>query len=303
MTPGGLDLAGVLVPVATPFDRATGELDPVGFRANLRRWLEAPVRGIVLAGSTGEAVLLEEEERRALVDAARDVVPEDRLLVAGTGGESTRMTIRRTREAAEGGVDAVLVQPPAFYRGAMTPAVLRDHYRAIADASPVPVLLYQVPPRFATVELATGLVAELALHPNIVGVKDSRGDLEALGALSRAVPEDFGVLSGSGAGLLGALQVGACGGILGVAGLFPEAAAGIVQAVKDGQSERAGQLQEQVGPLHRAVVAGMGVPGVKVAMDLLGMRGGRPRPPLAPLPEERIPEVRSALVAAGLEPA
>ncbi|TVP76496.1 MAG: dihydrodipicolinate synthase family protein [Gemmatimonadales bacterium] len=143
-------------------------------------------------------------------------------------------------------------------------------------------------------------MAELAGHPNIVGVKDSRGDLEALGAMARAVPEGFQVLSGSGAGLLGALQVGACGGILGVANLLPGPAAGIVAAVQSGQLEEAGQLQERVGPLHRAVVAGMGVPGVKAALDFLGMVGGAPRPPLRALSEGDRDRVRTALAEAGL---
>lgn len=295
-----LDLAGVMIPTATPFDPVTGDLDPVALRANVRRWLESDVRGVVLGGSTGEAVLLSGEERLASIEAARDVVPDDRVLVAGTGLESTRGTIALTKDAARRGVDAVLVQPPAFYRGAMTPAALRDHYRALADESPVPILLYQVPLRLSTIEFPAGLVGELARHPNIVGMKDSRGDMDKLGELARRVPDDFQLLVGSGAKVFAALEVGAVGGILGVANLVPAESAGIVSAWRAGDAGRAGRLQGIVGPLHDGIVATYGVPGVKAALDHLGFRGGLPRPPLAPLAEEHRARVAELLDGAGV---
>lgn len=295
-----MELTGVLVPAVTPFDPVTGDLDVVGARANLRRWLEHPIRGIVLCGSTGEAVLLDLDERRALVDAARDVVPEDRLLLVGTGLESTRGTIALCREMAERGADAVMVQPPAFYRPSMTPAVLRDHYRAVADASPVPVVIYQVPPRFSTVEVAAGLVGELARHGNVVGIKDSRGDLAGIGELVELCPPGFRILSGSGQGFFGALEVGAAGGILGVANVAPAMAAGVYRAFRQGDHAAAGRLQEALDPLHREIVASRGVPGVKAALDLLGYRGGAPRLPLQPLPASEKEGLRGVLEAAGL---
>lgn len=294
-----MDLSGVFIPAATPFDPETGEIDVGAFGANLTHWLQAPVRGIVIGGSTGEAVLLDRDERAALLDRARDEVPEGRLLIAGTGAESTRETLRLTRDAAERGVDAVLVQPPAYYKGQMTPEVLRDHYRAVADAAPVPVILYQVPLRFSTVELATGLVAELSAHGNVVGIKDSRGDLEILGALVSAVREGFQVLVGSGANFYASLEVGAVGGILGVANLLPAEAASIQEAVAQGRGAEAGRAQEVVGPVHNRVVARLGVPGVKAGLDLLGLHGGPPRPPLRPLDEDDMGVVRDALERAG----
>jgi 4-hydroxy-2-oxoglutarate aldolase len=294
-----MDLSGAFIPAATPFDPGTGELDVEAFGANLARWLQAPVRGIVIGGSTGEAVLLDREERAALLDRAREEVPEGRLLIAGTGAESTRETLRLTRDAAERGVDAVLVQPPAYYKGQMTPEVLRDHYRAVADAAPVPVILYQVPLRFSTVELATGLVAELSAHENVVGIKDSRGDLEVLGGLVTSVREGFQVLVGSGANFYASLEVGAVGGILGVANLLPAEAASIQEAFAQGRGAEAGRSQEVVGPVHNRVVARLGVPGVKAGLDLLGLHGGPPRPPLRPLDEDDMGVVRDALERAG----
>jgi 4-hydroxy-2-oxoglutarate aldolase len=295
-----ISLEGVLIPAATPFDPVTGDVDRVALRANLRSWLAHPVRGVVMGGSTGEAVFLDDDERLAVLEDARDLIPADRLLVAGTGAESTRATIQRTLEAAERGADAVLVQPPAFYRSAMTPERLRVHYLALADVSPVPVILYQVPLRFSTLEFETGLVVELAGHENIVGMKDSRGSLELLGDIARSAPKDFQLLVGTGAKLFAALEVGAVGGILGVANLAPAESAGIVRAASAGDAATAGRLQEQVAPLHDGIVGGFGVPGVKRAMDLLGMHGGAPRPPLAPLGAEAEAKVRQLLEEAGL---
>jgi len=296
----GLSLDGVLIPAATPFDPVTGDVEVVNLRANVRAWLEHPIRGIVVGGSTGEAVLLERDERRALLGSVRTVIPEDRLMVAGTGAESTRGTLALTRDAAEQGADAALVQPPAYYRSAMKPEVLRRHYQAVADASPIPVILYQVPLRFSTVEFPTGLVAELSEHPNIIGIKDSRGDLAALSDLITHSRDGFQVLVGSGAALYPSLEVGAAGGILGVANLVPGWAGELHAAFRAGDHARAGALQERMGPLHKEIVAALGVPGVKFALDRLGMVGGDPRPPLAPLPEKLRPRVLAALERAGL---
>lgn len=295
-----MNLSGVLIPAATPFDPVTGEVDPVGMRRNVRSWLETKILGVVVAGSTGEAVFLDEEERRRLLEAVREVVPDDRVLVAGTGTESTRGTIRLCEAAAGAGADAVLVQPPAFYKGAMTPGVVRDHYRKVADASPLPVIIYQVPLRFSTLDLSTGLVAELSAHDNVVGIKDSRGDLEIVGQLVDQCRSGFQVLVGSGSKLYGSLEVGAVGGVLGLANLAPAETAALHRAFVDGRAAEAGRLQEKVGPVHNAVVAGMGVPGVKAGLDLLGLRGGPPRPPLQPLSEKGRDEVRAALERAGL---
>ena len=279
------DLSGIFIPALTPFDPVTGEVDLVATRANVRRWAATDIRGIVVGGSTGEAVFLDRQERAALLQAVRDVLPADRLLIAGTGAESTRATVALTRDAAERGADAVLVQPPVFYTPAMTADTLRDHYRAVADASPVPVVLYQVPPKFATLDLGTGLVAELARHEGIVGIKDSRGKLELVGDLVTGTPDGFQVLVGNGALLYAALEVGAVGGILGLANLAPDDTAALHAAFAAGDHARAGRIQQRVGPVHTQIVGGYGVPGVKVAADHLGYTGGAPRPPLRRLSE------------------
>ena len=297
-----MELNGVLPPVTTPFDPVTGDADLVSLRANLRRWLEHPLRGVVLFGSTGEGVLVDVEEKARLTEGARELVDRGRLLLCGTGAESTRAAIAQARAVAAAGADGVLVQPPSFYRPLMTPAALRDHYLAVAEASPVPVLLYQVPPQFNGVELEPGLVHELARHPNVVGLKDSSGDLRVLGALIDACGRDAVVLAGAGSILYAALEMGAVGGILGVGLLMPGECAGLCQAFAEGRLADAGRLQEAIAPLHKAVVAAMGVPGVKAALDVIGMHGGLPRPPIQPLRSRDSGRLADALAAAGLLP-
>lgn len=295
-----MELKGVLAPAATPFDAVTGEVDVVALRANVRAWLRSDLAGVVLFGSTGEGVLLDEDERGRALAAVREVVEPGRLLLAGAGAESTRAAVRMARAAAAAGADAVMVHPPAYYRPQMTPEALRDHFAAVADASPVPVVLYAVPPRFSTVELAPGLVGELSRHPNVAGIKDSSGDLKTLAALADACDRGCAVLVGSGDALYGALEVGARGGILAVALLDPDGCAAVYRAHAEGDPALAGRLQERLVPLHRRVVGALGVPGVKAALDLLGLHGGPPRPPLKPLRPKDAEQVREALRAAGL---
>ena len=182
----------------------------------------------------------------------------------------------------------------------MSSEVLSRHYKAVAAASPVPVLIYQVPLRLSTLEFPTNLLAELSRVPNIVGIKDSRGKLELVAELLEHCADDFQVIVGSGAILYGSLEIGAVGGIVAVGLLAPAAAAEISVAFKDGRRAEAGSLQERIAPVHNAIVGGMGVPGVKAALDLLGMKGGAPRPPLAPAPDSRVEEIRGILGTAHL---
>jgi 4-hydroxy-2-oxoglutarate aldolase len=295
-----VDLSGVLIPSTSPFDPVSGELDVVALRMNIRQWLDTGLRGLVIGGSTGEAVLLDDSERTASLEASRDLLDDRHVLVAGTGAESLRRTVRLCEEAAAIGANAVLVQPPAFYAGAMTASVLERHYRQVADASPVPVIIYQVPLRFSTLDLPTGLVAALSTHGNIVGIKDSRGNLDLVGDLVSQCAPGFQVLVGSGAHLYASLEVGAVGGILGVANLAPSQSALLHASFSRGDHAQAGKIQKQIGPVHKEIVGGFGVPGVKAGLDLLGLKGGDPRPPLRPLSDAGRETVARVMDAAGL---
>lgn len=292
-------LGGVLGPVVTTFDDSTGDLAAVPFRANVRAHLDAGLAGIVVAGSTGEAALLEEHERHRLLEWARAIVPDDRWLIAGIGAESTRLTIRRAREAAERGADAALVVAPHYYGAQMTPDALAAHFRQVADDSPLPLILYNIP-KYTHFPLAAGLVRELALHGNVVGIKDSSGDLTQLGGYLDAQSDRFTVLTGSGGGLYSALEMGARGGILAVGLFAASVSVALCRAFASGDMATAGRAQERLVPLARIVVGELGVAGVKAALDLVGLTGGRVRAPLLPLRAPAQERVVELLRTAGL---
>lgn len=292
-------LAGVLGPVVTTFDETTGDLAAIPFRANVRAHLDAGLTGVVVAGSTGEAALLEEHERLQLVEWARAVVPDERWLIVGIGGESTRLTIRRAQEAAERGADAALVVAPHYYGAQMTPEALATHFRRLADDSPLPVILYNIP-KYVHFPLPAGLVRELAMHENVVGIKDSSGDLAQLGAYLDAQSERFTVLTGSGSGLYPAMEMGARGGILAVGLFAAPISVSLWRAFTSGDMTAAGRAQERLVPLARAIVGELGVPGVKAALDFVGLAGGPTRPPLLPLRTRERERVAELLRAAGL---
>ena len=295
-----VNLAGTFLPVTTPFDPVTGDVDYVAFGNNLRMWFGSPIRGILIGGSTGESVFLDERERSKLIEEARSVIPDEALVIAGTGSEATRHTIQLTQQAAAVGADAALVSPPAYFKGAMTQEALTSHYRAVADASPVPVLIYQVPLRLSTIEFSTGLVATLSDHPNIIGIKDSRGEIDLLVELVQQSADGFQVLTGNGSVLYPALGIGAVGGIVAVGLMAADQAANISIAFREGRLEEAERLQEQIATVNQSIVGGMGVPGIKAALDLLGFSGGVPRPPLAPVSELGIEEIKGILETADL---
>ena len=274
-------LAGVLAPITTPFDSATGEVAPVHLRHNVTRLLEAGLDGVVVAGSTGESALLDADEQRRMVGWVREVLPDGRWLLAGTGGESTRQAVALTRAAAAEGADAVLVRPPGYFSGGLSPASLADYFRAVADASPVPVLVYNIP-KYTHLVIAPGLLQQLVLHSNIVGVKDSSGDAKNLAAYRDAAP-DWSVFVGSGSLLYQALELKCDGGILAVACFAAALAAQVYAAFRAGDRTEAGKLQERLGRLDQEVVGRLGPAGVKAAMDAVGLYGGPVRPPLAPV--------------------
>jgi len=284
-------LVGVFAPVVTTFYPHNGELDAASFAANIRAHVAAGLHGVVVAGSTGEAALLDAVERATMVDLAREMVPHDRMLIAGTGAESTRTCLQLTRDAAARGADAVLVVAPHYYGAAMTGPALVRHYRRIADESPLPVMLYNIP-KYMHFALAPGLVSELSVHENVIGIKDSSGDRALLASYLEAQSETFTVLTGNAGTFRHALAAGARGGILAVA-LF---AAGLSLEVYDaavrGDATAADGAQARLAPLGATIVGEMGVAGVKAAMDRVGLVGGGVRSPLLPLDEPR-----SALVA------
>lgn len=273
---------GVMGPMVTPFN-ADESLDLEGYAFNVRAHIAAGLDGVLVAGSTGEAALLSEDERRILIEVARPLVPEDRILLAGTGAESTRQCIARCRDAASAGADAVLVVAPHYYSTAMTPAALDAHYRRVADESPLPVLLYNIP-KYAHFRLEPELIAELSLHENIRGMKDSAGDMTYFARYVESQSDTFDVMTGHGGTFATALSLGAQGGILAVALFAAELAVEVWQAHGEQRIADAEAAQKPLVPMAAEIVARMGVPGVKAAMDRVGLRGGYVRLPLLPVP-------------------
>lgn len=273
--------------MVTPFDE-TGAIRYDAFERNIDKYLEAGIEGYLVLGSNGESVYLEHAEKLKLVEAARKRVPSSMTLLAGTGVESTQATIDLTREAADRGVDAVLVKNPFYFKSQMTFDVYMAHYTSVADASPVPVVIYNVPV-FTGVPLQSRLVIELSQHPNIRGLKDSSGDVKLISEVVwNTDGEKLPVLAGAAATLLPAMAAGARGGIIALACAAPKATLALYRAFAAGDLKRAGDIQRIIAPAAGAVTEKHGIAGLKGAMELEGFQTGPPRRPLLPLkPEQR----------------
>ena len=288
-----MQLTGVLAPVPTPFGD-DDRLDVARLRSAFHWWVASPLTGFVVLGSNGEAVLMDDDECDRVVGEARPLVPRHRPFVVGTGRESTGAAMRATKRAAELGADAVLVRTPGFFKSQMTGDAFIRHYTAIADASPVPVLLYN----FAAVtgvNLLPSTVARLAEHPNIVGMKESGSDIAQIADLVSSTPQRFSVLAGSGSTFFSALCAGVSGGILALAALLPEPCLRLFQLVQNRQIDEARALQQRLTPIARLISTGYGVPGLKAGLKIVGCDVGRPRPPLVPTTEAGHTALKEAL--------
>jgi len=288
-----MNLKGVFAPIPTPFDE-NDRVDTDRLRAALAKWIERPIAGFVVLGSNGEAALLTDEESDRVVTTAREAVPSDRPLLVGTGRESTQAAARAARRAAELGADAVLVRTPGFFKPQMTHEAFLRHYTRVADQAPVPVLLYNFT-ALTGVDLLPASVAELAAHPNIVGMKESGGDVARIADLIACAPRDFAVLAGTTSTFFAALTVGASGGILAPACVVPDACARLYELARAERYDEARSLQRHLMPLARLLGPTYGVPGLKAALKLAGYDVGVPRPPLAPVPEGGIALLKAAL--------
>jgi len=287
-----MNLSGIFAPIPTPFDDRD-EIDLARLRAALARWLTRPLTGFVVLGSNGEAGLMDDVECDGVVAAARETIPSGRLLIVGAGRESTRAAIRAVKRACDLGADAVLVRTPSFFKSQMTGEAFVRHYTAVADASPLPVLLYNFT-ALTGVDLLPAAVAELARHPNIVGMKESGGDAARINDLVSATPDRFQVLAGTASTFYSALCVGASGGILAPACVLPEPCMRIFELARSGGHAEALAIQRQVLPLSR-LLGRYSVPGLKAALNLCGYDVGLPRPPLAPAADAAVAELRQAL--------
>ena len=290
--------AGIYTPIVTPFTPA-GDLDERGLVGNVERYLASPLTGLVVLGSNGEAAQLEDDEADRVIGIVRERVPRGRPLLVGTGRESTRATIAACKRAAAIGADAVMARTPSFYKPQMTSENFVRHYTEVADASPVPLLLYNVT-MYTGVNLLPDAVEQLSQHPNIAGLKDSGNDMLQIGDYVTRSKPGFTVLAGAAPTLFTAAALGVHGAVLALAGLVPDRCVELFALVNAGSIDEARALQRKLLPLARSIGPVFGVPGLKAALDLMGLAGGIPRPPLRPAPAAAVDTLRRQLSALGL---
>jgi 4-hydroxy-2-oxoglutarate aldolase len=288
-----MNLDGIFPPITTPFD-SSGALAADKLRHNIARYNPTGIAGYVVAGSTGESVLLSRNEIEELWEVAAGAAAPGMTLIAGTGVDSTAETISRTKRAAELGYHVALVKTPYYYKPQMNADVLAEHYLRVADAARIPLLIYSVP-QFTGISVTAAQVARLAQHSNIIGIKESSGNVLLAGEIVAATPSEFKTLVGSAGTLFASVGAGAIGGILAVACFLPEACVELHRAARAGEMKRAQELQRTLLPAATVVVSKLGISGVKYAMDQVGYYGGPPRRPLLPLGEAPKKEVDAVL--------
>lgn len=276
-----LSLKGIFPPLPTSFDKDENLLaDKIKF--NINQLSGFGLSGFLILGSNGEQVMLSEEEKFEATKAAKDAVPAGKILLAGTGGQSTRETIRLTKAAADAGADGVLVLNPFYFKSQMTGPALVNHYHSVAEASPVPVIVYNMPGNTG-VDMSADMIIEMSHHENIIGLKESGGNVVKIGDVIRGAKPGFQVLAGGAGFLLPALSMGAVGGILALANIAPEKCLDIYRYFFEGDILKAREIQHKVIPINTAITSQWGVPALKEAMDYIGLYGGPARKPLMPV--------------------
>jgi 4-hydroxy-2-oxoglutarate aldolase len=295
-----MKLEGVFPPVPTPFD-SDGNLLPDKLKANIALWNQTGLHGYVILGSNGEAPLLTDDERFAVWSAAREAIPSNKLMLVGAGVESTRHCITLAKRAAECGADAAMFVTPNYYKSQMNAANLINHYHTIADASPIPTIIYNMPAATA-IDIDANTVIQLATHPNIIGIKDSSGNITKFEEIIRAVRADFAVIAGSGGYFYPALCVGAKGTVAALANVAPRECVALYDAFHAGRHAEARALQLKLMPLNAAVTTRWNVPGLKAALEELnqGFYGGPPRLPVQPLNAQDRATLRQIMREAGV---
>jgi 4-hydroxy-2-oxoglutarate aldolase len=298
MTKTSISLHGVFTPIVTSFDR-DGNVAHDKMATNLEKWNKTGLSGYIVLGSNGEWVYLNEQERIEVFKNTRQAIPGGKLMIAGTASESTRHTIALTEKAAQIGADAAIIVNPHYYKSQMTVPVLANYYRAVADVSPIPIVIYNLPPATG-MDLPAVLLAELSRHPNIIGVKDTGGNMPKMGETIRQAEPTFQVLSGSANFFYPSLTIGVTGGILALANLAPDESVALFDLFQAGEIEKGRDLHLRMLPVNLAITSRFGVSGLKAALDMVGYYGGPPRLPLLSLDGERRQELQRILEQAGL---
>ncbi|MDH4138278.1 MAG: dihydrodipicolinate synthase family protein [Anaerolineae bacterium] len=298
MVKAGVSLRGVFTPIVTSFDEH-GQVAHHKLEFNLGKWNQTGLSGYIVLGSNGENVFLNEQEKVDVLKTARQAIPKEKLMIAGTACESTVNTIALTEKAAEIGADAAIIINPSYYKSQMSVRVLANHYRLIADASPIPIIIYNLPPATG-IDLSADLLVELSQHPNIIGVKDTSGNMPKMGETIRMADPSFQVLAGSANFFYPSLSIGVTGGILALANVAPDESVELFGLFNAGEIEKGRDLHLRLLPVNLAITSRFSIGGLKAALDMVGFYGGPPRLPLLPLDDERRQEMQNILKTAGL---
>ncbi|MFO0851735.1 MAG: 4-hydroxy-tetrahydrodipicolinate synthase [Gemmataceae bacterium] len=291
-----MHLRGIIPPVVTPF-RADESLDLPALRTHIDRQLAAGVDGVFVLGTTGEFYALSDAEKQAVVAEAVAHVGGRKPVFAGTGAETTGEVVRLTQMAERERVAGVSVLTPYYLKPSQ--AELLDHFRRVAESTSLPVVLYNNPvPTGVSIDPDT--VARLAEVPNIVGIKDSSGDLQNTIEIIKRVPDTFSVLNGRDTLILAALLFGAKGAIPATCNIAPNLCVGIYQRFAAGDLAEARRMQDRLAPVRLALTLGTGNGAVKEALALLGVPAGPNRRPIGPLPADKREQLKNVLATAGL---
>lgn len=276
-----MKLQGIYPPIATPFDH-NGDIWKTKVQHNIEKWNRTGLSGYVVCGSTGESVMLTEQEKLQLWEWVAESAAPEKQLIAGTGVESVRETVSLTNRAAGMGYKAVMVRTPHYYKNLINnPSAQMLYYRAVADQAKIPLIIYNWP-QATGVDISPDAVAELSHHPNIIAVKESSGNLEKVMQMINDVKPGFHVLVGSAPTLAPSFAVGAVGAILAFANAAPYATICIWEAHRTREPDAALDWQKRISRASQLVTTKYGIPGLKYAMDLMGYYGGPPRLPLIP---------------------
>ncbi len=290
-------LQGAYAPIPTPFE-ANEEVSYGKLKFNLEKWATSKLDGLVVCGSNGEFPLLDETEKIELFGFVRKNFPADRGIIAGTGCESLKATLRLTQKAAEVGCDAALILTPWYYKGGMNNDVLKAFFTEVADKSPIPVILYNMP-RNTGVEMNSALISDLSKHQNIIGIKDSSGNIVQIAETIKYSAKDFAVFAGSASFLYPSLMLGATGGTMALANCIPDQCVELIELFRQGEHQKAQELQIKLLDINAAVTSKFGIGGMKAACELMGYYGGPLRKPLRAAPPETVAQIKEMLIKIG----
>ncbi|MBG0765910.1 MAG: dihydrodipicolinate synthase family protein [Tissierellales bacterium] len=294
------EIKGVIPPVITPF-KENDEVDYEKFSTNIKKWNSKDLAGVLVLGSNGETAYLREEEKLELIKLAVENTDDDKIVMVGTGLESTEMTIELTNKAAKLGADCALLLTPNYYGGKMGDEAQLAYFKEVADNTEIPILIYNVT-KFTHINISPKVVSELSKHKNIIGMKDSSGDVKQLIQFMNAgLDQEFNLLVGTASAWYPALAVGVKASVMALANCCPDECIEVQKLFEEGKNEESLELYKKMYPVNSAVTGGYGIAGLKYVCDELGFEGGFTRKPLLPLKDREKVELDSIIKKAELK--